>query len=278
MTKKEKVYFWPQWLEKICPDKRKTKSDLLNQLGQSQIYLWRALNIYDDFFDNKGKLIKLPLANSYLRKFITIHYNLKLAPDFYLLLNQLMTNLENANQREIRTQRLKVDGYKITIPEKLPSFSKLTTLSDKSLVLALGPIAFLAHQGYKMIDPKIGAIINFFRYALTAKQLSDDAKDWLEDLKNGVITVVNTPILRELKQKNLVLDLKNDLEAILIEFSRIAPKIAQNIIDLCLLARKEITKINSNKNCCILREIIEPLEKTAKKSLKFQQLLLENNY
>ncbi len=188
-----------------------------------------------------------------------------------------MAELENANRKEIIGQRLKVENNRITIPEKLPCFPDLTDLSRKSLALALGPIALLVHQGCKVDDIKIKVIINFFRYALAAKQLSDDAKDWLEDLRSGVITAVNNLVLQELKPEHGVLDLHDNLETIFISFSKIAPKIAKNIIDLCLEARETIAEIDPNRDYRILKELIEPLEKAAKKSLRFQRLLLEED-
>ncbi len=80
----EKPYFWPEWFaaELDAGEKKKIKPKLILKLNRANLYLWRALNIYDDFLDGAGQAMRLPLANRYYRRFLEIYYRLNLKTDF----------------------------------------------------------------------------------------------------------------------------------------------------------------------------------------------------
>ena len=204
---KENVYFWPEWLS-VAPGPKKNKlitPALIKKLNQGQIYLWRALNIYDDFLDGEGVTEKLPLANIYLRQYLELYYRLNLPRNFYRQFNQILVAMERANQKEVRRPRLKIIKGRFYSPRSLPPFKNLTALSKKSLALALGPLAIMYLQDEKD-ELKIKKILNFFRLALAAKQLADDAQDWLEDLNQGKITAANALVLKAARQQKLYLN------------------------------------------------------------------------
>ncbi len=275
---KENVYFWPQWTYQA---RQKIKNKLIpltliKKLNQGQIYLWRALNIYDDFLDGAGEAKKLPRANIYLRRYLKLYYTLNLPPDFYQRFNKIMTDLEKANQEEAREERLKIIKGRLYPPRVLPAFTNLDKLSQKSLALALGPLAIIYLQGEKN-KLRINSFLNFFRLALAAKQLADDAQDWLEDLSQGKITAVNALVLNAARRRKLNLNLEQKPEIFYLLFaSDAADLIAKEIISLCSLARQEARQANLLANNKLIINIILPLEKAVAKSAKFRALFAKS--
>jgi len=271
----EKVYSWPKWTAQLlsAEQQKKVSQADIAKLNKAQILIWQALNIYDDFFDGEGKKEDLPIANSYSRVFIQTFYNLELSNNFYLLLDCLFANIDKTNRQEILQNKLKIDNGSIIIPKKLPDFSKPENLSKKSLVLALAPLAImdLASQTKiktSAVNNNSNYLLNFFKYALSAKQLSDDAKDWLDDLKNGQINSVNILILKEAQKKKIELNLNKPQKLYLLFLGQAALPSGQKISELCAKARTEIKKITLS-NDKLTQKIIKPLESAANKAKRF---------
>ena len=150
------------------------------------------------------------MANNYFRKYIEIHYQLNLPKDYYKLFNKLFSALDKTNRDEILAKKIRIKNNIIITPKKFSLQSNSKSLSNKSLVLALSQIAILFSLNYKKTDLKLKSTLNFFKYALTAKQLADDSHDWLEDLKNGLITQANIPILKAIKRDKLKINLDSN--------------------------------------------------------------------
>lgn len=275
---KEKTYYWPAWFSRLLPKTEQEKiKKILPKIQTTQILLWDALNIYDDFLDGEGKPEELPKANNYFRRYLETYYQFNLTPDYYHLFNQILNNLEKANLEETKEPKLKIENGLITIPKKLPDWKRTESLSSKSLALSLSSVALLSFLGYRTTDKKVRATVDFFKYALAAKQLADDSCDWLEDLKNSHLTIANTPILKAAKRQNLRLDFNHQPEILYLLFTQeSSPIIIAEIERLCLIARKKIKKINDHSNNVLLKNLILPLEKSCQKSKKFIQSIFES--
>lgn len=288
MIKKE-VYYWPLWFSQILtPGDRQKIKKLLPKLQQAQIYLWQALNIYDDFLDDEAKKENLPIANKYFRRYLEIHYRAGLSNDYYKLFDRIFNNLDNANRKEVLALHLKVKNGKVIIPKRMNLKNKINknnpedathgviSLSKKSLTLALGPLALLSYLGDKSSSPRMKAGLNFFQHALAAKQLSDDSHDWLEDLKKGYISLANAPVLDASQKQKIQIDLKNSSEMAYCLFAeKSAPQLISQIKHQCQQARQEISRISSIENNIILNKIIRPLETACQKAESFRELLVK---
>lgn len=239
-----------------------------------ELELWQALNIYDDFLDQEGSPSLLPLANIYFSNFIIFHYKLMLPEEFYSSFENIIKRVEIANRQELLNQRLKIIDKKINIPIKKQKDADILSLSNKSLSLALSPLALLLSKNY-ISKNNIKDVLEFFRYLLSAKQLSDDAKDWQKDINQGRVNYVTNLILEATKKSTNILDLNNTL-LLLGSFINIAPTIAKKILKLCLIAKRKAKKLGIKENTKIIINIINPLEKGAKESLKFYKLIQNN--
>jgi lysophospholipase L1-like esterase len=266
---KEKIYFWPQWFAASLPlrDRQKIKPILIKNLGWANLYLWRALNIYDDFLDGAGRPEFLPVANSYHRRYLEIYYRLKLPAKFYKLFNKINVGLDAANRREASRPRLKIKNGEIIFPSRLPNFRNLTNLSNKSLALGLGPVAIIAAGNGSA--SRIDATLNFFRSALAAKQLADDARDWLDDLQSGSLNPCNILVIQEAKKRGLVIDLKHQPAIAYLLFAAVAQKISEQLKQLCRQTRTAGGRIGLAPKSRLLQEILAPIETGLSEAAQF---------
>jgi len=267
--KKENAFFWPRLFYGSLPkqERKLIPVGLVEELQQANQHLWRALNIYDDFLDGTGVARRLSVANDHFRKFLEIYYRRNLPADFYLLFDRVLADLDKANRQEALNQS---GGHR----QKL----FLKDLSKKSLALGLGPLAIIASEGKKMTDRQARATLDFFRYALAAKQLSDDARDWQEDLEAGKITVANAPIdkaLKQLKKNSKPVD--DNLRINLLFAQKAAPKLINNIGRLTKLARYEIKKAGLAESNPLADSILSPLETGVEEAGSFLRLLRQTH-
>lgn len=275
----EKASFWPNWFCLALPLEQQAKVEhrMLLKLNRANRYLWRALNIYDDFLDQEAQSAQLPLANGYYRRFLEIYYRLDLPAAFYQLFKDVMDDLDIANRQEVQKHHLPIKNGQLTPPQKIPSFTNLVDLSRKSLPLGLGAIALLYRIKPEIAKTEVTATLNFFRYALAAKQLADDARDWFNDLKAGRITAANTLVLRAAKKYQLSLDLNRHPEISYLLFAQEASKkITANLSSLCHQAKQAARDIHLAPDCRLLAEIIGPLETGLTEVSQFRSYWLKN--
>jgi hypothetical protein len=276
MSKIQETYYWPLWLSRLLSEKEKKQIKLvIPKLSRAQIYLWRALNIYDDFLDGTGEAKKLPLANRYYRHYLKTLYQLGLSSGYYHLLNKTLDKLDYANQAEVSRQKLKIKGGIITLPKKLKPPGRPSDLARKSLALAFCPLALLGNLGYKISDKKFQALLKFFQYALAAKQLSDDSHDWREDLAQGLITSSNFLILKAAQKRKIKINLKSPLTEVNLLYAQVAaPLIIKNLEKLCHQARQEMVIFSSTPKNPLLQHLIKPLEVACYKAKRFRTLIV----
>jgi len=274
---REKIYFWPQWWAESLPgsDRHKIKPALLKKLGLANLYLWRALNIYDDFLDGGGRPAYLPTANSCYRRYLEVYYRLRLPSRFYRLFNRVNSGLDDANRQELRRPRLLIRNGEIVLPPRLSGFPHLLDLSDKSLALGLGPAALAAILGKPVAG--IDSTLNFFQHALAAKQLSDDARDWLDDLRGGAVTAANIGILKTARDQGLSLNLRRRPEIVYLLFAQNSDKLSSRLNNLCLATRRAWRQTGLNHHSPLLDNILKPIEDGLAETARFRALLRPNS-
>jgi hypothetical protein len=276
----EKVYFWPQWFATglSLPAQHCLSASLISKLGRATSYLWRALNIYDDFLDGEGKPASLPVANRYYRHFLEIYYRLDLPPNFYKLFRTITDDLDQANRQEVLQPRIKIIKGRLTPPPVYPPFTDLTALSRKSLALSLGPLAIIFTATPADCALSVEATLNFFRSALAAKQLADDAQDWLDDLKSGVITAANVLVLQAAVRRHLILDLERRPAIVYLLFAQEASlPLSSQLTNLCQQARAAANQIALSPDSRLIQEIIAPLERGLAETVAFRASWLKTS-
>lgn len=178
-------------------DPIKNDDEVFHTLGTANLYGWIAYTIYDDFIDNEGDPLLLPTANAAHR--ISLYSFLEASPNeaFDTYVAKIFNTMDAANMWELLHCRASVSDRMITL-EGLPDYGTLDVLAHRSIGHALPPLTLLAKIGTSTESHEFKMIEAAFRHYLIAKQLNDDAHDWLEDFNNGHISYVVAAILREM--------------------------------------------------------------------------------
>lgn len=259
----EKAYFWPRWFADSlnATERQKVSNETIDKLCRANLFLWRALNIYDDFLDGEGAARNLPTANGYYRRFLEAYYRLHLSSEFYRLFQLTLEDLDKANREEAIANDIATDNERSWHSHRLPRFDGLSSLSRKSLPLGLGAAAIMDIIDCRKSRMKMAGALEIFRYALAAKQLSDDSCDWLEDLEAGRITPANAWVLEAAERKAPRTDIGSYRETLYTSFiDTTAPKICAALRHLCSKARMSAAVIGLSADSPLLSGLIAPME------------------
>ena len=173
--------------------------DIVEQLSLANLYGWMAYEIYDDALDGDGGHASIPCGNFFLRSLTEIYAGLAThAPEIKKLFADTMDRVDNANAWEQKYCRLEVHDTPLC---ELPDFGDYRTLADRSIGHAMGPLAELLFAGYGTDSEEYKNCESFFRHYLIARQLHDDAHDWVDDLLHRRVNSVAALVLTRFKEK-----------------------------------------------------------------------------
>jgi hypothetical protein len=257
-----------QFYRALISHGEKIDNKAIAMLGQINAYGWIAYTIYDDFLDGEGDPKMLPLANICLRE-VSVGYKELLADKFndYQCVKKVLDEIDQANAWEANHCGINIskDGN-LTIPKTLPDFKGLSQLANKSLGHALGPIAILLLKGFAQDSFQVKNFTQYFSHYIIARQLNDDAHDWLEDLQSGRLTYVNSLVLKHAVRRNI--NLKADQQHLRnIFWNCVMPVVARDIFFHTKQARKRLKKMVFLKNSEMLIKLLAPSEQAAKQAL-----------
>lgn len=242
---------------------KKISKDILIKLGMANIFGWIAYTIFDDFLDDEGNPIFLPLATIALRKLTYLFDTFPLQEkNVQELFHTFINRIDSANAWELNNCRIKNDNF---IHENFEQ------LSNKSIGHALGPLTILLILGYSQKSKEFVCIETFFKHYLVTKQLNDDAHDWEKDFKKGHLTPVVSLLLKKADEKNIAKNRKNLYELFWLE-------IIQEVWELIHAhARKARTALRKSlvfKDTYLLESLLETHVKSADKALEEQKNII----
>lgn len=167
----------------------------LRHLNRGSRNGWLAYSIYDDVLDGDGEVLHLSIANMALRRSL-LHFA-KAIPDarFNSFVAKVFDEVDAANVWELTHAR---DA------NQLPRYGAYKMLAQRSWGHVIAPTGVMVLAGYALDSPEVAQLHAFFRQYIIAKQLCDDAHDWLPDLRAEHITPIVALLLRELPQADEV--------------------------------------------------------------------------
>jgi len=162
----------------------------IQYLDAASINGWIAYTVYDDLLDGEGDSKQLGMANVAQRQCLQhLRRALENDPLFDHFAHEVLTIIDEANSWEVTyAQQPVVDG-KIRL-KHLPAYGDLAQLAQRSWGHVLATSGVLLASDYQLDGPDVQSWHCFFHHFLIARQLNDDAHDWLEDLSAGRITAV----------------------------------------------------------------------------------------
>jgi hypothetical protein len=168
--------------------------DFYYHLGLANLYGWLAYTIYDDFLDEGGQPLQLPVANVALRQSVLEFLASLPDPVFHKQVLKVFDTMDAANSWEVARCRN---------VSHLPHYGKRSNLAERSLGHSLTLLAVLLASGQKINDPSVQDIMRAFRQYLITRQINDDAHDWQVDATNNHFSYVVVTILNGLEPTDL---------------------------------------------------------------------------
>jgi hypothetical protein len=241
-------------------------SSLLDILSQVVLAGWLGYTILDDYADgDRSDPASLPLSQWCSRYAYTTL--LSIAPrhkGYQTIVQTVFDNQDTALQKELTMYRF--SPLSPIEPGKLPPQPAIDFLSNRSLGHALVACALLAHGENQKSHNKLTATLTYYRNYLAARQLQDDAHDWLEDLKKGRYTVANIHALR-IYGRRFTLDDERALHAVMtIYWKESIPSLFSRCLTYIAAARRAMGTLTLAQNDPF-EEPLKRLEEVARKTL-----------
>jgi hypothetical protein len=248
------------------------------ELGAATVFGWIAYTIFDNTLDNEGNPEHISVATLCLREVVDI-YGRTMPPSGRALFTAIMDGIDRANAWERRNCFRPVVDLRT-----LPSYGDDSILAEKSLGHALGPIAILLQLGQNVTSTDTKALISFFKHYLIARQLNDDAHDWLADLKRGFLNSVSVEVLKRWHKKQptvSAISLSPDFFATeetnlqRIFWNTTIVGVLKKIDKHCTQARRDLAKIHSLRTTDYFTNIIASLEHASATAKREREMTLE---
>ncbi len=238
----------------------KVSSKKVTALAVANTLGWIGYSIKDGIMDGQDLIALLPCAVICIREASKLFNSVRT--------KDILDGIEISIAWEYQNCRVKKENHIITLPVAFPDYGNHEILAQKSFGHALGPIIFSSFTGNNQQTQYIEI---FFKQYLIARQLNDDAHDWLNDLKNGYMNSVSVEILKKWQKKDITqqtIDLENEVSALQeIFWESQIDIVSQKILEHTKKAHSVLQKITILKDTTFLQDLIFPLEQSAKRAI-----------
>ncbi len=199
----------PEWFaESLNSTLGKPSKKFLRELGTVNTLGWIGYTIVDKVLDGEDHKALLPVSTICIRE-VTAYYEKLFANDPKALrfVTDILDGIDQANFWEHQTCKIQKASTKIQTKE-LPNYGSFLPLAEKSLGHALGPIAIILKNQKLSASQRFTAanlVKQFFIHYIIARQLNDDAHDWLADLDQGFLNSASVELLKDVKRRRSAL-------------------------------------------------------------------------
>ena len=163
-------------------------------LGRANFYTWMAYTIYDDFIDQEGDPLKLPVANMAHRNAVQLYNDYTQKATEREITQHYFTEMDAANEWELTNARFAVTKQEVIITA-IPDYKDGDILARRALGHILGPM-LISRSTSKLTNSQRDQIYIGLKHYLVARQINDDLHDWVDDLRRGHISFVVAHLLR----------------------------------------------------------------------------------
>ncbi len=186
----------PYWLTDLLP----VSPDISHRLGLAQLYFWWYYYIQDELIDSDAPPAALLSGHLALLKAVDTYESLGLtqAPcwaDF----QRLTLICAETTALELQSRFTTLDEL---TPDRLAPFT-INFLSNRVATFYFTTIAQLHLADIPPDDPRHHDVIAALRCFAAARQLGDDASDWLADLQAGQLNYVSAHLMSHLYRRGL---------------------------------------------------------------------------
>lgn len=191
------VSLLPYWLSDLLP----LPDEIIHQLGVAHLYGFWYYEIQDRLLDNESDLTALLGSHLALLKMVDIYTSLGVttAPCWQRWQQMALTS---ANALAIERQSRFSSLQELTEAHTSPW--TITFLMDRAAPFCFNTVAQLHLAGIPAHDPLQEALPTALRNFACARQVADDATDWLEDLRAGHLNYFSARLIQRLFEQNII--------------------------------------------------------------------------
>ena len=194
----------PYWLADLLP----VSPETVHRLGLAQLYFWWYYHIQDELLDHNAPSTALLSGHLALLKAVDIYESLGLTrtpcwADF----QRLSLTCAETTARELQTRFTSLDEL---TPDRLAPFT-IDFLINQVASFHFTTIAQLHLAGVSPNEALHHDVMTALRCFAAARQLGDDASDWVSDLQAGQLNYVSAHLIQRLYQRGLATN-GNDLD------------------------------------------------------------------
>ncbi|MBX0328305.1 hypothetical protein K2Z83_11525 [Oscillochloris sp. ZM17-4] len=184
----------PAWLSDLIP----LDDALLDVLGEAGLWLWWYADTLDGLIDGTRPPARLPGAQQALLRALEIYRGLGLAdtPAWGDLMARALLAAD-AYARELATRDMALP----TISDEQLALWSPELLMERAAPFSFTLTAQLQLAGAPEDDPRRPDIAAALRALTAARQIADDAADWMADLARGQLNSVSAGLIRHFRQR-----------------------------------------------------------------------------
>lgn len=169
--------------------------ETITYLNLATLLGWIGFTLQDDIADRECSPIELPLATAAITAVHKIINQVLFGISDSTSIETILMRINEHLLRETTFYHLPIINNTITYSAEHITPTELVTSSQKSLGLAIGPIALCYLLPSEQRFQQASLITQWYELILTIKQTLDDMHDWYQDLERGFINPVAIRIL-----------------------------------------------------------------------------------
>lgn len=189
----------PFWLSDIVP----TPPQVVQQLGLAHFYTCWYYHAQDDLLDEETPAATLLGAHLALLKMVEIYEALGLTT------SSVWAEFQRLTHTSAETYAVEMQSRFTTLTELTPA--RLTPFNvafvgNRVTPFYFNTVAQCYMAGFSLMNPQTAVLTMALRCFMAARQIGDDAGDWLTDLQAGQLNYVAAALIRRLYERRVIAD------------------------------------------------------------------------
>jgi hypothetical protein len=252
---------------KALKNKQGISDQAVCSLAVANVLGWIGYTVYDTILDGEDTIASLPLANSCARKAAALFHSVVTASEHHAIITRILDGIDASTLWEHLHCSLEKQEEGYILPVIFPDYGTYDGLAEKSLGHALGPILLCLLYGN---EEQALYVEHFFREYLIARQLNDDAHDWLIDLHHGFLNSASLSVVQLWRERHSDEYLTVALEEKNLQCSfweEQSDTVSDTILEHITAARLILKKITLLRDVFFLEQLLIPLEQSARMAI-----------
>lgn len=245
-------------LQDIVPRESAVTLSVAHLLGTA------GCTLLDDIIDQDASMDYIPTGTILSRKAFSLFLECAINAPFVI---QTFDAMDNAQHWEQTNAHIPPKDGTIALPETFPDYADYSILAQKSQGLALGALLLV-----QQTDPlSVKHVRQWFHHYLIARQLNDDAHDWLPDLEKGFLNPVGTMVLQKYaaSHSNTTISLSQEKQLLQETFWHdVLDDVAKRVREHLAGARSSMESCTFLTSTDFLEKLLSPLERSVQTALK----------